>query len=263
MGRTVQAMPWFGRLLTWTTPPGAPRLRQARYAGAEQVIECVGRLAADQDGVYPGWHLWRPPGTQEHPGQFGGYLGEDLALAKRLAEARIITGCPTHSTHDQPPSLFCVLYANPTSDLTVAGATVPAVLLADEHQPLIRVHRYDLTADPRAGTGGLLGQIRARIHRPADITTDPVAIDWTVHTADGHTTGTHDNWPAAYADLVAALATTRVPDRDVVCWRCGNHGDHLCGRQWRLANGRTATRPHGGSVHTVSGGLPSIGGHHR
>ena len=46
------------------------------------------------------------------------------------------------------------------------------------------------------------------------------------------------------------------------CAVCGNHGDHQCGRQWRLADGQIGKRPRGkgrGSVWTVRGGLPSLG----
>jgi hypothetical protein len=43
------------------------------------------------------------------------------------------------------------------------------------------------------------------------------------------------------------------------CPMCGNRGNHLCGRQWRLANGQIGKRPRGGSVWTVSGGLPGLG----
>jgi hypothetical protein len=51
-------------------------------------------------------------------------------------------------------------------------------------------------------------------------------------------------------------------DKDVACKVCGNHGNHMCGKQWRLANGQFAKRrkrrKHG-SVHTVRGGLPGLG----
>ncbi|WP_067520623.1 hypothetical protein [Alloactinosynnema sp. L-07] len=43
------------------------------------------------------------------------------------------------------------------------------------------------------------------------------------------------------------------------CPACGNRGAHLCGRQWRQADGTIGTRPKGGSVRTVGGGLPSLG----
>jgi len=121
----------------------------------------------------------------------------------------------------------------------------------------------DLVADPRMGAGGLLGEIRAHLHRPADVDTEPVTIDWTVHAADGHAAGTHRSWDAAYAELVGLLSSTRVPDKDVRCWVCGNHGDHLCGGQWRLANGRIGRRPRGGSVRAASAGLPGLGDRQR
>jgi hypothetical protein len=43
------------------------------------------------------------------------------------------------------------------------------------------------------------------------------------------------------------------------CKVCGNQGDHLCGRQWRLADGRIVKRPRGSSIRAVSGGLPTLG----
>ena len=44
--------------------------------------------------------------------------------------------------------------------------------------------------------------------------------------------------------------------------RSGNHGAHLCGKDWRLANGEVVKRPRSqGSVHTVGGGLPGLGRH--
>lgn len=53
------------------------------------------------------------------------------------------------------------------------------------------------------------------------------------------------------------LSQTR---RTTGCPTCGNHGDHLCGRQWRLADGTIGKRPRGkGSVWTVRGGLPTLG----
>jgi hypothetical protein len=163
-------------MLAWSPVPDGPHLRETRL---EYVIERVSPLIAERHGGAPGWHLWRPSDTKEYPGQFGCYLGEDLALAKRLAEARIITGCPTSSTLGQPPSLCTVLRGSLTSEVSVAGTTVLAVVVAVPDRPVIRVHRYDLLADPRTGTGGLLGDIRAQIHRHGDIDTEPVTIDWT------------------------------------------------------------------------------------
>jgi hypothetical protein len=71
MGTTQKTLR-FGRVLAWSMVPGGPHLRQAHYAGIEYVIERLARLAADQNGVYPGWHLWRTATTAEYPGQLGG-----------------------------------------------------------------------------------------------------------------------------------------------------------------------------------------------
>jgi hypothetical protein len=48
-------------------------------------------------------------------------------------------------------------------------------------------------------------------------------------------------------------------DKNLACTVCGNHGNHMCGQQLRLANGQIAKRRKHGSVHAVRGGLPGLG----
>jgi hypothetical protein len=85
-----------------------------------------------------------------------------------------------------------------------------------------------------------------------------------VHTAAGKPVSTHTNWDTAYAALADLLDNTiaREAGQDAARTKCGNHGAHMCGRDWRLANGQTGKRPRGGSVHTVTGGLPTLGRRH-
>lgn len=251
---------WFGRIVSWSTS-SERTLRRGRYAGVEYVMEGVGLMAAARRGVAAGWYL-RHPGTEWD--QLGDYLAENADLATRLAEVLIVTGCTGPSDPDQPPNLMAVMHGDVMSRLLVGGTATSVVIVPDVDQPIIRVHRHAPLSDPHRGAGGLLGEIRVAIHQTARVRTTPVILKWTVRTASGKAVGSHASWDDAYAALAALLegTTTREVVKDAKCTRCGNHGAHLCGTEWRLANGQVVKRPRGrGSVHTVTGGLPSLGRH--
>jgi hypothetical protein len=252
---------WFGRIMGWSTKPGWPGQLHARYDGVDHVMERVGRRTADQRGVAAGWYLRRPDTAWD---QYGDHLAENMGLAKRLAEVLIITGESGCSDPDQPPNLVAVMHGDDLiSRLPVAGTATSVVIAPDLDQPVVRVHRHAPLSDPHRGAGGLLGEIRAKIQRPAGDQAAAVTVDWTVHTAAGKTVSTHATWDDAFAALAALLegTTTREAVKDAKCTRCGNHGAHMCGKDWRLANGQITKRPRGGSVRTVTGGLPGLGGH--
>jgi hypothetical protein len=136
----------------------------------------------------------------------------DLARAKQLAEVQIITACPVYDTLGNPPSLFSVLRGSgPVQKLTVGGNTVPVVILPDMAEPVIRFHCYDLVADPRMGTGALLGEVRAHIQLPADMSTEPVTVNWTAHRVHEPTGGTHSSWDDAHNDLATLLSSNPAP----------------------------------------------------
>ena len=149
------------------------------------------------------------------------------------------------------------------SRLSIAGTATSVVIAAAPDQPVVRVRRHAPLSDSHQDAGGLLGEIRAKIQRPADDRAAAVSLGWTVHTAAGKTVSTHASWGDAFAALAALLegTTTREVVKDARCTWCGNHGAHLCGTDWRLANGQIGKRPRGGSVHTVGGGLPGLGRH--
>jgi hypothetical protein len=252
---------WFGRIVSWATSPGERTLRRGHYAGVEYVMECVGLMAAERRGVAAGWYL-RHPGTEWD--QLGVHLAENADLATRLAEVLIVTSCSGPSDPDQPPNLMAVMHGDVMSRLLVGGTATSVVIVPDLDQPIIRVHRHAPLSDPHRGVGGLLGEIRVGIHRTARVHTTPVILKWTVRTAAGKAVGSHKSWDDAYAALAALLdgTTTREAVKDAKCTRCGNHGAHLCGTDWRLADGQIVKRPRGrGSVYSVTGGLPGLGRH--
>jgi hypothetical protein len=249
---------WFGRVLHWWT--GEPTVRRARYAGGDYVMERIGRRAADQRGIAAGWYLRGPSTAWDHPGI---HLAEDVELARRLAEVRIVTGYTAYSDPCAPPTLLTVMRGDVTSELSISGTPTTVAMLPDLDQPVVRVHRHAPLSDQHQGLGGLLGEIRAKIQHPAGDRNAPVIVDWTVHTAAGKAVSTHAGWDDAYAALSSLLDSTpaREAVKDAKCTRCGNHGAHMCGKDWRLANGQIGKRPRGGSVHTVIGGLPGLGRH--
>ncbi|MFC0436107.1 hypothetical protein [Kutzneria buriramensis] len=251
---------WFGRIMRWSTKPGWPGQLHARYDGVDYVMERVGRRTADQRGVAAGWYLRRPDTAWD---QYGDHLAENMGLAKRLAEVLIVTGESGCSAPDQPPNLVTVMHGDLTSRLSIAGTATSVVIAPDLDQPMVRVHRHAPLSDPYQDAGGLLGEIRAKIQRPAGDRAAPVSLGWTVHTAAGKTVSTHASWDDAFSALAALLegTTTREALKDARCTKCGNHGAHMCGKDWRLANGKITKRPRGGSVRAVTGGLPGLGGH--
>lgn len=88
------------------------------------------------------------------------------------------------------------------------------VIRPDPASPVIRFNRYDLTTDPNMGTGRLLAEIHAHIHRRSDPSTETVTIDWTAHLIGGADTGrTHPSWDDAYTDLLTLLSGDPAPAR--------------------------------------------------
>jgi len=155
------APPWFGAILTWTTPPARRRYRFPRrvthYAGRTyELIKFTQEDAQQLDLGTGGWHFTRHPHRVSISGLgFGPALGPDLACAFMLAEAWLLSepvDVVARPDEPMPDLLLALAGAGPT--FHVRGEVM--MLWPRPEHGCVGLHRYTKHLTERGPELGVL-----------------------------------------------------------------------------------------------------------